>query len=298
MIRISLVIATYNRSKQLLEALDSVVGQDLPAGEWECVVVDNNSADDTAAAFGAFAARWPALNLRMVRETEQGLSPARNRGIREARGPLVAIIDDDERINAGFLRAYAEFFESRPCAVAAGGRIIAEYPGGRPRWMSRYVERPVANPMDFGDRVRPFPPHRIPGGGNMALRRAALDRYGAFDPRLGRCGEVLTGGEESDLFARLRRGGETLWYVPGAVMWHIIPPAKLEREYLCRLARNIGRTQRRRALAEGRGRLWTALAAEACKWVATLGLSLATAPVRARYMWLLRWGIARGLWQG
>ena len=63
----------------------------------------------------------------------------------------------------------------------------------------------------------------------MALRRTALGRYGAFDPQLGRRGARLLGGEESDLFARLRRGGEQCWYVPGAVMYHILPPSKLTR---------------------------------------------------------------------
>lgn len=53
----------------------------------------------------------------------------------------MAFIDDDERINAGFIRAYAEFFDAHPDAVVAGGRIIAEYVSGRPAWMSKYTER-------------------------------------------------------------------------------------------------------------------------------------------------------------
>ena len=47
MIRLSLIIPTHNRARQLLAALESVVRQDMPAGEWECVVVNNNSTDDT-----------------------------------------------------------------------------------------------------------------------------------------------------------------------------------------------------------------------------------------------------------
>ena len=109
MIRISLIIATHNRAQQLVEALRSVVRQDLPSGEWECVVVNNNSVDDTGERFAAFAALYPDLNLRMVFEPNPGLSHARNRGLREVSAPLVAIIDDDERINPGFLRAYASF---------------------------------------------------------------------------------------------------------------------------------------------------------------------------------------------
>ena len=163
MIRLSLIIATYNRARPLLEALESVVAQDAPPALWECVVVNNNSQDDTEARFADFAARHPDVALRMVREPRQGLSHARNCGIAAARGEYLAIIDDDERINPGFVAAYIRFFDTHPDAVAAGGRIIPEYPAGRPAWMSRYVERPVANPLDLGDRVRLFPAGRIPG---------------------------------------------------------------------------------------------------------------------------------------
>ena len=121
MIRISLVIPTHNRAVPLLAALESVVRQSLPAEEWECVVVDNNSTDDTAERFAAFRSAHPGVRLRMVRETGPGVSYARNRGLREAAAPLVAFIDDDERVNADFLRAYADFFDTHPGAVVAGG---------------------------------------------------------------------------------------------------------------------------------------------------------------------------------
>jgi len=118
MIRLSLIIATYNRARPLLEALESVVAQDAPPALWECVVVNNNSQDDTEARFADFAARHPAFALRMVREPRQGLSHARNCGIAAARGEYLAIIDDDERINPGFVAAYIRFFDTHPDAVA------------------------------------------------------------------------------------------------------------------------------------------------------------------------------------
>lgn len=297
MIRISLIIATHNRAQQLVEALRSVVRQDLPSGEWECVVVNNNSVDDTGERFAAFAAQYPDLNLRMVFEPNPGLSHARNRGLREVSAPLVAIIDDDERINPGFLRAYASFFDANPGAAVAGGRIIAEYPAGRPDWMSHYTEQPIANPMDFGPRVRPFPAGRIPGGGNMAFRSAVVTKYGDFDPALGRVNGKLIGGEESDFFQRLQRGGETLWYVPDAVMWHIIPPQKLTLDYFRRLSLNIGVSQRLRARRDHR--LPKALVSEIAKWAATLllalGFLLCLSPCKSLWLLRMRCGISRGL---
>lgn len=293
MIRISIVIPTHNRAAQLVAALESVVRQDLLCGEWECVVVNNNSADDTEARFAAFAAAHPACSLRLVREEGPGVSYARNRGLREAQAPLVAFIDDDERVNEGFLRAYLDFFEAHPDAVVAGGRIIAEYPTGRPGWMSRYVEMPIANPMDFGPVVRPFPAGRVPGGGNMAFRHAGLAGYGGFDPSLGRVNGELIGGEENDFFERLLAGGETIWYVPDAVMWHIIPPTKLTEAYFRRLSRNVGVSQRLRAQIHRR--LPKTYVLEIAKWAATLVLCCTMPPRKSVWLVRMRREISRGL---
>ena len=277
----------------LIAALESVIRQDLPAADWECVVVSNNSTDDTVARFGDFAARYPGLNLRLVTEDGPGVSYARNRGIAETSAPLLVFIDDDERINPGFLRAYADFFDAHPDAVVAGGRIIAEYVTGRPAWLSKYTEMPIANPMDFGDAVRPFPAGRVPGGGNMAFRRSAALRYGGFDPSLGRVGRMLIGGEENDFFERLMRGGETCWYVPGAVMWHIIPPEKLTESYFRRLCYNVGVSQRLRA---GMYRRYPkTLLFESLKWGATLLLSLTMPPRKSLWLIRMRYEISRGL---
>lgn len=293
MIRLSLIIPTHNRSERLIAALESVIRQDLPAADWECVVVSNNSTDDTVARFGDFAARYPGLNLRIVTEDGPGVSYARNRGIADTSAPLLVFIDDDERINPGFLRAYADFFDAHPDAVVAGGRIIAEYVTGRPAWLSKYTEMPIANPMDFGDAVRPFPAGRVPGGGNMAFRRSAALRYGGFDPSLGRVGRMLIGGEENDFFERLMRGGETCWYVPGAVMWHIIPPEKLTESYFRRLCYNVGVSQRLRA---GMYRRYPkTLLFESLKWGATLLLSLTMAPRKSLWLIRMRYEISRGL---
>ena len=293
MIRLSLIIPTHNRSERLIAALESVIRQDLPAADWECVVVSNNSTDDTVARFGDFAARYPGLNLRLVTEDGPGVSYARNRGIAETSAPLLVFIDDDERINPGFLRAYADFFDAHPDAVVAGGRILAEYVTGRPAWLSKYTEMPIANPMDFGDAVRPFPAGRVPGGGNMAFRRSAALRYGGFDPSLGRVGRMLIGGEENDFFERLMRGGETCWYVPGAVMWHIIPPEKLTESYFRRLCYNVGVSQRLRA---GMYRRYPkTLLFESLKWGATLLLSLTMPPRKSLWLIRMRYEISRGL---
>ena len=284
MLRLSLIISTYNRSDLLIGALQSVVQQSADPQLWECVVVNNNSMDDTLARFEEFAAKHPDFNLRIVTETTQGLSYARNRGIRESEGEYIAIIDDDERIAKEFIEAYIELFDTTPDAMAAGGPIVAEYQTRRPRWMSCFTERPIANTMYWGDKVREFPKGRVPGGGNMALRRSAVRRYGVFDTSLGYVGESLLGGEECDLFERLQIAEAKYYYVPKAVMYHIIPDSKLTPDYFERLCRNVGKSQMCRARYYHReGYLRRA---EIVKWMATLVLA-------AWYFITLQWGKAK-----
>ena len=298
MLRLSLVIATYNRAESLITALQSVVEQSAPKEEWECVVVNNNSTDATEERFKSFAETHPDVRLRMVNEARQGLSYACNRGIGESEGEYIAIIDDDERIAPDFISSYINLFDSTPDAVAAGGPIVAEYPTGKPRWMSCFTERPIANTMYFGDKVCLFPAGRIPGGGNMALRRSAVRRYGVFDTSLGYVGEQLIGGEECDLFERLQIAEAKYYYVPGAVMYHIITKEKLTLDYLSRLSYNVGVSQLRRARYYHRiGRV---KAKECVKWVATCALmawyGITLQWSKAKYLFVMRRQITRGIW--
>lgn len=270
--RISIVIATYNRAHQLLVALESLAEQTLSASEWECVVVDNNSNDDTRTRFAEFAKSHAGLNFRIVREERQGLSYARNRGIEESQGEIIAIIDDDEVVNKYFAQGYLKLFDNYENAVAAGGKVVPYYPSGKPSWLSHFTEIPIANPTDWGDNIRLFPKGKIPAGGNMAFRREILLKYGGFDITLGRSAGKLTGGEESDLFERLAKDGVEFWYTPDSVIRHIIGEEKLTADYFKRLSNNTGISQRHRA--ELHNRVAKLYFGEFAKWAVTIMLAL------------------------
>ena len=128
------------------------------------------------------------------------------------------------------------------------------------------------------------------------MRREVFERIGMFDTSLGRTGKKLLGGEESDLFERMERAGMKCYYVPRAVMYHIIPAEKLTAEYFERLAYNIGISQRRRA--EINNRIGALYIAEILKWCATLLLCLTHHPAQARYLLKMRRGITRGILHG
>jgi hypothetical protein len=303
MLNASIIIATYNRGARLVRTLRSLVAQTLPADEWEAIVVNNNSTDDTAGVFARFLAEeGRALDIRMVDEARQGLSWARNRGIAEARGDIIVMIDDDEEVNPEFLETYRDFFATHPAAVAAGGPMVACYEEVRPQWMSHYTEALAASTIDLGRRVRRFPRGKYPIGGNMAFRREVFDRVGMFDAALGRTGQALLGGEEKDIFGRIAacggsgRGGE-IWWVPGAVVDHLIPASRVTDAHFRRLSRMVGVTAR--LLARGRAGMVRAFVAEAVKWGATMVLAVwfvaTLRAAKARYLVIMRAGITSGL---
>jgi len=266
---------------------------------WECVVVDNNSRDETQKLFAKFAAKHKGFNLRMVRETQQGLSHARNRGITGSVGGIIAIIDDDEEVNPSFARAYLELFGAHPDAAAAGGKIMPFYDKTPPKWLSPITERPIAGTLDLGERVRLFRGERYPGGGNMALRRTAVEKYGMFDPALGRIGKKLLAGEEKDLFRRLQAGGERIYYTPQAQILHIIPASRLTLSYFARATRMVGVSERIRTLGISRWAYLKRLLAEGVKWCATIVYGVlylfSFRPAKARGLLVMRRNITLGL---
>ena len=295
--RISLVIATFNGASRIGTTLHSLLTQSLPSELWEAVVVNNNSSDTTSEVVEEFAATHPEVAIVLTEEPKQGLSHARNKGIEVARGEIIAIIDDDEIASPHLLADYLHFFDSHPEAAGAGGRIIPLYADGRPKWMSRHTERPIAGTLDLGSEIVPFPKGKYFGGGNMALRRSAIEKYGAFNPALGRKGTTLLGGEEKELYARLHNAGEKIFYIPSAYIEHVIPNAKLTREYFEKVCLRIGQSERIRTKAAGgyMGR-WVN---EIVKWVATIILGVfhivTLHPVRAKYLWIMRRQISCGL---
>ena len=295
---LSIIISTYNNAASLVRTLESVAMQDAERQQWECVVVNNASTDDTAARFEEFAQKHSDLNIRMVNESNQGLSFARNRGIAEAKGEYLAFIDDDETINPGFVSAYIDLFINHG-AFAAAGVLKVAYDSARPKWMSYYTEKMIANPLDLDIAVTLFPKSRVPAGGNMAFRREVFNRVGLFNPQLGRSGQSLVGGEENDLFARLRRAGELLYFVPNAAIYHHIPDSKLTDDYFDRLSYNVGVSKRMRAEADGC--VEQLLKKERTKQLASYCLALlyiiVLQPLKAKYLLRMRKGIYKGVKQ-
>lgn len=295
---LSIVISTYNNAASLERALKSVAMQDADKSIWECVVVNNNSTDDTAVRVAAFAKAHSDINIKLVDEPQQGLSYARNRGIAESKGQFIAFIDDDETINEGFVSAYIDLFRNHGAFVGSGALKVC-YETARPKWMSYYTEKMIANPLDLGSEIITITRTITPTGGNMAFNREVFNLYGNFDTNLGRKGGELFGGEENDLFERIRDLGERIFYTPHAIAYHHISGKKLTPEYFDKLSYGVGVSKRMRA--EKRDSLEELYSDEKAKRRYTLLLSifyiLTFRPQKAIWLRRMRNGISKGIFE-
>ena len=144
---LSIIICTYNREKYIGPLLDSISKNDYPTSDYEIILVDNNCTDNTRGVCEQFVATHPEIRLRYVVETEQGLSAARNKGIKEAKGEVIIYVDDDALVDTDYIRIYAEHFAVHPDTMAAGGPIEPLYETQEPSVVCKQMAL-VASPKN------------------------------------------------------------------------------------------------------------------------------------------------------
>ncbi|HEY1792610.1 MAG TPA: glycosyltransferase [Opitutaceae bacterium] len=246
--RITVAVITYNRAPFLRETLAGLSRQEYTGDEWELLVIDNNSTDDTADVVASFGGSNPAP--RRILETAPGLDHGRNRAIREARGELVALVDDDILMDPDWLSLIMAPLASdaKGAIGAVGGDVVPVFPGGVPRWLEG-SHRPLNLRGDTG----PLRPGQSPMGANFAFPKRVFAQVGEFDTRLDRSGKKLFGGGDSDMIRRVRAAGLEVWFVPAARVQHQIPAGRLTFSYAARHAFDSARSsivEKGRALAE------------------------------------------------
>src|SRR5579863_10102054 len=230
---ITVILCTYNRSRSLANTLESLGASFLPdCIEWEVLVVDNNSTDQTREVVENFCSRYPK-RFRYLFEPKAGKSQALNAGVSRAQGEILAFTDDDVTVKPTWLRNL-----TAPLGVPGwggiGGRTLPASSFSPPMWL------PLGGPHDMSGILALFDCgenagelDRPPFGANMAFPRRMFEQYGAFREDLGPSPnrDIPRPNEDTEFGRRLLAGGERLRYEPSAVVYHPVPENRLKKEY-------------------------------------------------------------------
>jgi glycosyltransferase involved in cell wall biosynthesis len=232
---VTVTIQTYNNADVLGRVLQGLGTLRCPDGaDYEILVVDNNSDDETARVIERSRSGLGA-RLRRVFEPNQGLSYARNRAIAEARGEVICFLDDDALVDSNWLAGHIEVYREDERTVAAGGRVLLQWPVGwsRPGWLSADLDGYLSG-VDLGQdrQVMRYP--RYPFGCNMSVRRRTAEQIHGFSVRLGRKKSSLISNEEKHFFHKIHRMGGQVIYTPDALVHHMVPMTRLGRRFFLR----------------------------------------------------------------
>ena len=231
-IPISAIVCTYNRADFVVRAIDSLANQTLNMDDYEILVVDNGSNDDTKRRIEEKLVTIP--NLRCVYEPRLGLSVARNTGLASSKGCVLAFLDDDAIACPGYLEEILGVFKScQPSPGLLCGPVEPIWGAPRPTWLKDDLLG-LYSVLNWSDIPRPLQEGEWIAGANFAVAKDVLSTYGGFDENLGRKGESLLSGEDTALTDRIRMAGYAVYYAPAVAVQHHIHPERLSKAWLYR----------------------------------------------------------------
>jgi glycosyltransferase involved in cell wall biosynthesis len=297
-LRVSIVVCTHDRRGLLARLLASLADAAVPRGAAvEVLVIANACSDDTPRVLADAEAPLAVkgLRLRWAEEPVRGKSHALNLALTMLEGDAAAFIDDDHRVDPGFLVNIEKALRKHPTVNLLCGRILPDWDGREPAWVhdqGPYRLYPPPVPLfDAGDEERFLETEEFkPGGGNLIFRLPLLKTLGRFSSELGPRGHDLAGGEDSEFLQRALDRGERLLYLPNILQFHHVDLARLRLSKLVRLSYQRSRASARIHAGDGSGVplfLWRKLA----RYLLSASLSLT---MRRRRFYLVRSAAALG----
>lgn len=229
--KVTVAICTRNRSRSLRQTLSRLQQMVIPADvDWELLVVDNHSKDETAEVIKSFADQCP---IHYLFEPIVGHSRSRNLAISHANGDLILWTDDDVLVPVNWLQRYVEAAREHPAAAFFGSKIIPEFEQPPPAWIVDSWDKchPAFATRDLGNDSFQFLPGQYPFGANFAVRGEVQKQF-LFDVGLGRNDDAVVGDDEINLLQRISAAGHVGIWLPDAPVQHMIPPQRATANYI------------------------------------------------------------------
>lgn len=225
---VSVIISTYSidRTNYIMSCIESLKRQTLLPKEIILVLDPNEILIDF------YKSRVPN-DVKIVISEEYGLSKARNAGVRNAEGEVVAFIDDDAVAGKDWLENMVKNYDD-PRVVGVGGLIKPMWGSGRPKWFPEELDWVVG--CSYKGLPECKTDVRNPIGCNMSFRKSVFEKVGYFKANIGRFGKKLLAGEEAELSIRIREKipKSKIVYDPSVVVYHMVHNSRTNLRYLLR----------------------------------------------------------------
>lgn len=241
---ISVIICTHNPKNHYFEkVLQALEAQSLPQHLWELLLIDNASDRLLSSEINL---TWHS-QYRHIREDELGLTPARLRGIREAKTEILVFVDDDNVLESDYLEVALKISKNYSFIGAWGGQTVPEFEVQPPDWTKSYWGYLAVREFDK-DRWSNIVNQNdtTPYGAGLCVRKIVADKYAdlvqndSLRLKLGRKGsdsksQILLACEDTDLSFTACDIGYGTGIFTNLRLKHLIPANRISIEYLIRL---------------------------------------------------------------
>ena len=234
---VSILLCTHrnDRYEDFEEALNSLYAQSYNNLEIIVVVDGNSELYDRIVKSGIEDANKVKGKVKVIlNEKNLGLSKSRNKGIKEAKGDVIAFFDDDAVADKNWIKELIRMYEEKE-AIAVGGKILPEWVTKKPKFLpEEYYWLIGATHKGFPEEVTEV---RNTFGSNLSFKADVLKALGGFRSEMGVKGKGLLQGEETELCERMReKFGRGVVYNPDAIVYHKVFPERLRMRFLLRRA--------------------------------------------------------------
>jgi glycosyltransferase involved in cell wall biosynthesis len=245
-IQFTIAIPTYNGGDRLSSVLEKLQKQiNTETFNWEVLVIDNNSTDNTAEIVQSYQQNWQyPFPLRYCLEKKQGAAFARKCAIQESQAPLIGFIDDDNIPCENWVASAYSFALKYPKAGAFGSQIHANWETQPPINFHRIA--PFLAITERGNSPLLYHPHKkvLPPAAGLVIRRQVwLESIPNKCILGGRTNVNMLTGEDLEVLAHIQNSGWEIWYNPEMEIYHQIPHWRLTKEYLIPFFRGIGHSR-------------------------------------------------------
>lgn len=227
MVYVSVIVPTHNRSKYLQDTIISLQEQNFPKDDYEIIVVDNNSTDDTPQVVEECNRDGKKESI-YVKEPNLGLHNARHAGAKAAKGEILAYVDDDVICDKNWLSELVKPYAD-PEVGCGGGKILPKWEAEPPGWVNYFPD--FLSILDRSDKVIEIHDEVI-FGCNFSIKKDILYETGGFNPDAFPWNLIKYRGDgETGLLTKVRAKGYKIVYTPFAVVEHVISKDRLTIEY-------------------------------------------------------------------